>query len=87
MKTMNTIYTNFAKRVLITLVALTTIGVGTILAAGETGTINFGSNNVKISAASISATDNLSNTWTITTAGTTSFSQQHRSHFGILADA
>lgn len=76
MKTMNTIYTNFAKRVLITLVALTTIGVGTILAAGETGTINFGSNNVNINAASISATDNLSNTWTITTAGTTSFTQQ-----------
>ena len=44
-----------------------------MLAAGETGTISFGTNDVKINAASVTAQDNLRNTWTITTVGTTSY--------------
>ena len=39
----------------------------------STGTINFNSNAVKINAASVNGNDNLENSWTITTAGTTSF--------------
>ena len=39
----------------------------------STGTINFNSNAVKINAASVNGDDNLGNSWTITTAGTTSF--------------
>ena len=41
--------------------------------AGGTGTINFNNNAVKINSATVSGADNLGNTWTITTAGTTSF--------------
>lgn len=40
---------------------------------GETGTITFGTNSTKISSASVTANDNLGNSWTITTVGTTSF--------------
>ena len=40
-----------------------------------TGTIEFGTSKVKIDAASDSGDDNLGNTWTITTVGTTSFTQ------------
>ncbi len=40
-----------------------------------TGTINFGNNGTKINDASVTGTDNLNNTWTITTVGTTSFTQ------------
>ncbi len=40
---------------------------------GEEGTINFNSNAVKINAASVNGNDNLGNSWTITTVGTTSF--------------
>lgn len=86
MKTLHTIYTNFAKRVLITLIALTTIGVGTILAAGETGTINFSSSDVKINAASVTAQDNLGNTWTITTVGTTSYTAS-KSYYQVGSSA
>ena len=39
----------------------------------KTGTIIFGSNNVKINAASVNGDDDRGNTWTITTEGTTSF--------------
>ena len=41
--------------------------------AGGTGTINFNGNAVKINAASVTGQDDLNNTWTITTVGTTSF--------------
>ncbi len=41
-----------------------------------TGTIEFGTSKVKIDAASDSGDDNLGNTWTITTVGTTSFTPQ-----------
>ena len=40
-----------------------------------TGTIEFGTSKVKIDAASDSGDDDLGNTWTITTVGTTSFTQ------------
>ena len=42
----------------------------------KTATINFGTNNVKINAASVTANDNCNNAWTITTVGTTSFTPQ-----------
>ena len=42
---------------------------------GETGTITFGNNGTKINGASVTGTDNLNNNWTITTVGTTSFTQ------------
>ena len=38
-----------------------------------TGTISFGTNDTKINAASVTGTDDLGNTWTVTTEGTTSF--------------
>ena len=38
-----------------------------------TATIKFGSNDVKISAASVTGSDDQKNSWTITTVGTTSF--------------
>lgn len=41
-----------------------------------TGTIKFGTPNVKIDAASVTGDDSQGNTWTITTVGTTSFTQQ-----------
>lgn len=40
---------------------------------GKTATIQFGTDNVKIDQASITANDNQKNSWTITTVGTTSF--------------
>ncbi len=42
----------------------------------KTATIKFGTNDVKISSASVTANDDQKNTWTITTAGTTSYTQQ-----------
>lgn len=39
----------------------------------ETGTIKFSTNDVQINAASVTGDDTQGNTWTITTAGTTSF--------------
>lgn len=42
----------------------------------KTATIKFGTNDVKISSASVTANDDQNNTWTITTAGTTSYTQQ-----------
>ena len=44
--------------------------------AATTGTIKFGTNNVKITKASMTAADDQGNSWKITTVGTTSFSQQ-----------
>lgn len=42
----------------------------------KTATITFGTNNVKINAASVTANDSCNNSWTITTVGTTSFTAQ-----------
>lgn len=44
--------------------------------AATTGTITFGTNNVKITKASMTAADDQGNSWKITTVGTTSFTQQ-----------
>lgn len=41
----------------------------------KTATITFGTNNVKIDAASVTGKDDKNNSWTITTAGTSSFTQ------------
>ena len=49
------------------------MGASSVLGATKTGTITFGTNNVKINAASVTGTDDLGNSWTITTVGTTSF--------------
>ena len=43
------------------------------MAWGQTGTIEFGTNKVKINAAVVYAQDNLGNTWDLGTTGTTSF--------------
>ena len=40
---------------------------------GDTGTIKFGKDDVNINKESVTGNDNLGNTWTITTVGTTSF--------------
>ena len=40
-----------------------------------TATMAFGTNNIKINSASVTATDSENNTWTITTTGTSSFTQ------------
>ena len=52
-------------------------GSSSVWATAYTGTINFGSTTgyTKINDASVSGDDNQGNTWTITTAGTTSFTQ------------
>lgn len=44
-----------------------------VWAADQTGTITFGTNDVKINAASVNGNDDQGNSWTITTVGTTSF--------------
>ena len=46
------------------------------VAWADTGTIKFGNQGLKITESPISGQDDLGNTWTITTAGTTSFTQQ-----------
>lgn len=46
-------------------------------AAEKTGTITFGPSNVKVAAATVTANDNLGNSWTITTVGTTSFTNDN----------
>ncbi len=60
---------------LMLLLTMMFVGVGTTWGATMTGTIRFGNNNVKINAASVTGNDDLNNSWTITTEGTTSFTQ------------
>ena len=54
-------------------IEVTQDGVGGASLTEKTATINFGTNNVKIDQASVTANDNQKNSWTITTVGTTSF--------------
>lgn len=65
------------KKLLSRLSALLLVLVGesglAVSAAEQTGTITFGTANVKINAAEVTGADDLGNTWTITTTGTTSF--------------
>lgn len=42
----------------------------------KTGTIKFGTNNLKISSANVTGNDDLNNSWSVVTVGTTSFTQQ-----------
>lgn len=58
-------------RVFLTLLLCAVASVGW----GETGTIEFGTNKVKINATVVYAKDNLDNTWDLGTTGTTSFTQ------------
>lgn len=58
------------------LLLVLTILMGGVNAWGETGSLTFGTNDTKISSSSVTASDNLGNSWTITTVGTTSFTQQ-----------
>jgi hypothetical protein len=48
-------------------------GVSSVWADDTSGTIKFGTNDVKINASSVTGDDDQKNTWTITTVGTTSF--------------
>lgn len=58
------------------LLLVLTILMGGVNAWGETGSLTFGTNNTKINSSSVTASDNLGNSWTITTVGTTSFTPQ-----------
>lgn len=49
------------------------VNVSATFHAGKKGTINFGANGVRINSASVTGQDNIKNSWTITTVGTTSF--------------
>ena len=61
-------------RFYVTLLLMVVASVGSFVrAASKTGTITFGTNAVRINAASVTGNDDLGNTWSITTAGTTSF--------------
>lgn len=66
------------KRFLLSLCLMTlTLLCGENKAWGQTtATLTFGTNNVQIKAATVSAKDTQGNTWKITTVGTTSFTQQ-----------
>ncbi len=57
-------------------ITLTQSAAGAVTKVDKTATITFGTNNVKINAASVTAYDDCSNSWTITTVGTTSFTAQ-----------
>lgn len=60
-------------RKIFTLLILAILATASSWADTKTGTITFGTNAVKIDKASATGNDDLGNTWTITTAGTTSF--------------
>ena len=57
---------------LLLMMSVLSLGVGW----AATGTITFGNNGVKIDNTSVTDDDDRGNTWTITTTGTTSFTQQ-----------
>ena len=58
------------------LLLVLTILMGGVNAWGEEGSLTFGTNNTKINSPSVTASDNLGNSWTITTVGTTSFTEK-----------
>lgn len=53
-------------------------------AAEKTGTITFGPSDVKVAAATVEANDNLGNSWTITTVGTTSFTNKNGNNYSQI---
>ena len=65
--------TNFLKSFF--LLCALIVGSSSVWAAGTSGTINFGngSGDLNVNDSSVSGDDNQSNTWTVTTAGTTSY--------------
>lgn len=79
-KTINTMkhFTHFKSSILRGLLSLFFLVAMVSSAWGKdvTGTITFGTNDVKINAASVTGDDDLGNSWTITTVGTTSFTSQ-----------
>lgn len=64
---------NFLLTKLMLLLCLLVGSVNGAWAADQTGTITFGTNKVKVNEASVNGNDDLGNSWTITTAGTDSF--------------
>ena len=66
---------NFTKKLSWLIMSMMLLVSGNVWAENQTGTITFGSEDtdVKINAASVTGEDNLGNTWTITTVGTTSY--------------
>lgn len=62
-------------RMVATLLLLLCLGVGNVWGTDVTGTINFGSRSgsLNINSASVSGNDSQTNSWTVTTVGTTSF--------------
>ncbi len=64
---------NLLKLKALLVVLMMAVGFGQAWADDVTGTITFGSNDVKINAASVTGDDDLNNTWQITTVGTTSY--------------
>ena len=74
MKT-NMINTNSVMRT-ICAVVLMLLGMSVSAWGAKTGTIEFGNENVKINSASVTGDDSQGNTWTITTVGTSSYTQQ-----------
>ena len=65
----------FTKKLSWLFMSLMLVVSGNVWAENQTGTITFGNKetDVKINAASVTGKDDLGNTWTITTEGTTSF--------------
>lgn len=56
-------------------IKVTQNGAGGAALTEKTATINFGTNNVKIDKASVTANDNQQNSWTVTTTGEAGFNQ------------
>lgn len=73
MKT-NMINTNSVIKSICAVVML--LGMSVSAWGAKTGTIEFGNENVKINSASVTGDDSQGNTWTITTVGTSSYTQQ-----------
>ena len=62
------------------------IGVGSV-AWAVTGTITFGSNETKIDKSPVTGVDDLGNSWTITTVGTTSFTNNNGSNYSQVGSS
>lgn len=63
-------------RKIFTLLILAILATASSWAETKTGTITFSKTGVKISSASVTGDDDLGNTWTITTVGTTYFASE-----------
>ena len=66
---------NFTKKLSWLIMSMMLLVSSNVWAENQTGIITFGNeeNDVKINSASVTGVDNIGNTWTITTEGTTSF--------------